>query len=288
MQNKNLIINGISMGKSLSLLLCIFIVSLVLVSFATALIMSTVGAGTAGVAIATALQNIFLFIFPAIATAMFVSRQPMKLTGWGVAPSGKSFLFAALIYVVGLPAMNLIVELNQSIHLPASLHALEEVMRQLEDAAQKTTDVLIKQQSFGGMLLIVAVVGVLTGLGEETFFRGGLQSIFTAKGMSAHKAIWITAIVFSTFHFQFFGFVPRMLLGAIFGYLFVWTGSIWPSVFLHALNNSMVVIFTYCEDKGYITFDLDSLGTDNTLWLAGVSLVAVIILISLRGKFLRR
>ena len=86
------------------------------------------------------------------------------------------------------------------------------------------------------------MVGTMTGFSEELFFRGGLQGILSRTNMGSAAAVWIAAIIFSTMHFQFFGFIPRLLMGAFFGYLLVWSRCLWVPVFAHALNNSIVVI----------------------------------------------
>jgi hypothetical protein len=88
----------------------------------------------------------------------------------------------------------------------------------------------------------ILIIGVLTGLAEELFFRGALQGLFFSTRINRHAIIWIVAIIFSALHFQFYGFIPRMLLGAYFGYLVWWSGSLWTSVAIHALNNSIVAV----------------------------------------------
>ena len=134
--------------------------------------------------------------------------------------------------------------LNEQLSLPDSLYAIEQWMRATEDAAKAVTDSFLTGNTILGLLGCVLLLGVLTGLSEEMLFRGALQGTLI-ESRNVHFSIWLTAFVFSVLHFQFFGFVPRMLLGAIFGYLLVWTGSLWVPVIAHALNNSVVVISSY-------------------------------------------
>ena len=82
--------------------------------------------------------------------------------------------------------------------------------------------------------------------------------------MKAHIAIWTTAIIFSAMHFQFYGFIPRVLLGAFFGYLAFWSGSLWLPIFAHALNNSLVVLSTWLVKRNAINIDINKIGTEYT------------------------
>ena len=97
---------------------------------------------------------------------------------------------------------------------------------------------------------------------------------------SSHIAVWGVAILFSAVHFQFYGFLPRMLIGAYLGYLLVWTGSLWVPVLAHFTNNAFAVIASFIAFRYDMdTTQIESLGTDNTLWLGILSLFLTLILI---------
>ena len=148
---------------------------------------------------------------------------------------------------VAVPALNEVIHLNESIKFSPAVDAL---FSQWEEQAQAMTDVMLSTDSVGGLIAGILIIGVLTGLGEEIFFRGALQPMLTGKGVSAAGAVWIAAIVFSIMHFQPYGFIPRMLLGAFFGYLYLWSGSIWLPATAHALNNSIVVLMRWLSKRG--------------------------------------
>ena len=152
------------------------------------------------------------------------------------------------VVVLSMPALNYIVYLNEAIDLPDS--PIEEWLRSTEAAARAVTDELMKADSAGMLVMTVFVAGVLTGLGEELFFRGAQQRIFMLRGINGHVAVWVTAIIFSLLHFQFYGFIPRMLLGAFFGYLAWKGGSLWLPIIAHALNNSLAVVFGSMSHQG--------------------------------------
>ena len=158
-------------------------------------------------------------------------------------PRWEEVAFVVTMMIVSMPALNYIIHLNESIDLPDS--AIETWFRNTEAAARAVTDVLLGAGSPGALLLSIAIAGVLTGFGEELFFRGAQQGIFLTRGINGHVGVWLTAVIFSALHFQFYGFIPRMLLGAFFGYL-AWKGrSLWLPVLAHALNNTLAIVSGY-------------------------------------------
>lgn len=193
-------------------------------------------------------QNIFAFIIPAVITAYFSGVKISTALSIRRAPTLRTICGIILVMVCSVPAFETIVAWNENLHLPESMHGLEEQLRAMEQTAADATAGILDAGSFGAMLAGVAIIGILTGIGEEFFFRAGLQ-----KTLCAHNwvrpcvAIWTAAVIFSAMHFQFFGFVPRLLMGVFFGYLLFWTDSIWNCIIAHALNNSVVVVSAWLE-----------------------------------------
>lgn len=198
--------------------------------------------------ISSVMQALTAFIIPAYFTGIVCFGKESYLKEYRQKVSLSGIILVILLIIMIVPAMNLIIRWNEGMSLD-SFPDLESRLRELEDRAAAATRAMLEVDSVGGMLLNVAVIGVLTGFAEEIFFRGALQRILQ-NGLNRHYAVWISAAVFSFIHFQFFGFVPRLLLGALFGYIFLWSGSIVPSSIAHATNNSLVVIFTWLEHKG--------------------------------------
>lgn len=198
----------------------------------------------------SAIQAVVAFLLPTWLTARLTTPDPWRFTGMSTPPAWRAIAGIFILFAISLPAMNQIIWWNSQMHLPASMSGLETTLRQWEEASAGISARILDCSSVGAMLAGVLVVGVLTGIGEESFFRGGLQRSFAAAGMSRHAAIWISAIIFSAVHFQFFGFFPRMLLGAMFGYLLYWTSSLWVSATAHALNNSIVVVSWWLASRG--------------------------------------
>ena len=120
------------------------------------------------------------------------------------------------------------------------------------------------------------MIAIIPAIGEELLFRGVIQRIFTRWTRSNHWGIWIAAILFSALHMQFYGFVPRMLLGVLFGYLLVWSGSMWLPIIAHFLNNALAVIAMYMIDKELISPKVEEFGsTSGSYYGAIISIILV-------------
>lgn len=251
-------------GARLGLFLCIAIVGFFLCSLISVIIISIWGQSTAALRISTVLQNLILFMAPAVITAMLSTKLPADFLQLSKMPTMKQVTLTTMLLILSIPTMNFIVYCNEAFVFPASLSGIEEWLKAMEQTSREQITILLGEPTPMNLIMSILIVGILTGLCEELFFRGALQNIFRTSPMSIHIAIWVTAIIFSALHFQFYGFVPRMLLGAFFGYLAVWSGSLWLPVFAHALNNSMVVISTWLIDRQAITIDVNKLGTDFT------------------------
>ncbi|MBR5328058.1 MAG: CPBP family intramembrane metalloprotease [Paludibacteraceae bacterium] len=225
-------------------------------------------------------QTIALFLVPSLLVAYLVSKSPIKWLKLDTRPELKSALWAIGIMLVALPAINLLAHLNQQMVLPTWLSGVEEWMKSKEAEAEWLTKQFMSATTIGGLLVNLFLMAVLPALSEEITFRGVLQRLLSPKNSSlnSHLSIWLTAIIFSAIHMQFYGFIPRMLLGALFGYMFVWTGSLWVPMLMHFVNNGMAVLLYYIANRAAWDMDkVDAVGTGNTLWLGVVSLVLTIV-----------
>ena len=118
-------------------------------------------------------------------------------------------------------------------------------MRSLEDQAMDTTMLLLTGDSLVHLLMNLLVVAGVAAFSEEIFFRGALQQFLQEKYRNGHAAVWISALVFSVVHFQFYGFFPRLVLGALLGYLFLYTRNLWIPILIHFINNASVIVLHY-------------------------------------------
>lgn len=269
---------NIKFSQKITLLVCAFLLCLIVTTMLNTLVLSITGADSMlYINISIITQNLLAFILPVIITAVFITPSPVKFMELDKLPSGRVLMFLICAYIAMTPALNFIVEWNKNISFPESMAGIESMMRNAENAALAVNDKILDRNN---ILLSILLVGCLTGLSEEVFFRGGLQKILLSRPMNAHIAIWLTAFIFSLMHFQFFGFVPRVLIGAFFGYLAWWSGSLWTAVIAHAINNSTVIV-AHAINKQY-AFNLDNLGVPQAgefPWLAIASIIVTTILI---------
>ncbi|QMW06941.1 CPBP family intramembrane glutamic endopeptidase [Spirosoma foliorum] len=171
------------------------------------------------------------------------------------------FSIVVLIVIAFMPFDGLIIEWNQNLHLPQTLAPIEQWMRDQEQKLSGLTKYLTSFKTVGQLLIAILVIAVIPALGEETLFRGILQRNLIRWTGNAHLGIWLAAALFSAIHVQFLGFFPRMLLGALFGYLYLWSGNLWVSILAHFVNNGFTVVMVYLHQKEMTTMDIESTET---------------------------
>ena len=130
--------------------------------------------------------------------------------------------------------------------------------RALETSREELTIFLTTFQTPGEFIGGFFMIAVLPAIGEEFTFRGWLQPAIQKWTSNPHVAIWVTAIAFSAFHFQFFGFVPRLLLGALFGYFMYWSNNLWLPIIAHFVNNGLMLVVMYLHQLNLVDVDVDS------------------------------
>lgn len=192
----------------------------------------------------------------------------------------KSEIIAIFLVLVASPGINLLSYLNRQIALPECLSGIETWMQQQEEAAAVLTERFLSADSIGVFVVNILLMALLPAVAEELTFRGVLQHLFTPRTgiRTPHIAIWATAIIFSAIHCQFYGFIPRMLLGAVFGYALVWSGSLWLPILMHFTNNALAVIVYFIAHKaGWDTNNMDAFGTGDTWWVGVLSLALVVV-----------
>lgn len=230
------------------------------------------------------LQTVATFLLPPFLMAYLWSTNPMKWLHLDRGVSLKSALCAILLMLLASPGINLLSYLNQQITLPACFSTIEIWMQQQEEAAAALTERFLLTDSIGIFVVNILLMALLPAMAEELTFRGVLQRLFTPRRRSSipHAAIWATAIVFSAIHCQFYGFIPRMLLGALFGYALAWSGSLWLPMLMHFTNNALAIIVYFTAYRmGWDTNNMDAFGAGDTWWVGVLSLIVVGVLIYL-------
>lgn len=190
--------------------------------------------------------------------------------------NGKNLGLIVLMTLGGMLFNGLLVYWNAQLVLPESMAGMESWMKEMETQLMELTKFLTDFQSVSELLTGILVIGVFAGVGEELFFRGLIQPKMQGYFKSAHLGIWITAIIFSAIHVQFYGFLPRVFLGALFGYMYHYSGSLHYPILAHIFNNSLTVVVVYLSNQGYFDFDLES--TDSVSYPAALGGFLVLIL----------
>lgn len=222
------------------------------------------------------IQSIAVFILPSIVLAYLCSNNMKVFLSLDKPINWVAVLFVILFMILIVPFINLLGDLNQRLVLPDALSGLEKMMKSSENERAALATKFLNVHNLPALFFNIFLIAIIPTIGEELFFRGAIQGVLRQK-LNVKLAIWITAVVFSAIHMQFYGFVPRMLLGAFFGYLLVWSGNLWLSIVAHFSNNVLAVIFYYLKNNGYKVPDIDTIGTGNTLWIGLVSGVIAIL-----------
>ncbi|WP_224995472.1 CPBP family intramembrane glutamic endopeptidase [Cesiribacter sp. SM1] len=194
-------------------------------------------------------------------------------------------LLAIVLTLAFMMVNSIVIEWNANLTLPETFKTFESWMQEKEVYLQRLTDYLTTFSSgldFGVAFIIIAL---LPAVGEELFFRGLMQPLIRLKIGNAHAAIWLTAFIFSVFHFQFYGLLPRLFLGALFGYLYYWSGNLLMPILGHFINNGFTLVMRYLYQLHLIEFD--SSGTES---LAGTTIAIFLFLgiaaiVGFRGYF---
>ena len=193
-------------------------------------------------------QSFYTIVFTFLVPWFYMknlARKPMNVV-FGESNTESLPLALAVFVTIAFVFVNgFIIEWNENIQLPEFMAGFERLARQMEDSMKETTAMFTTFDSFGTFLLAFVVVAILPGIGEELLFRGLLQNSLHRWSKNAHIAIWVSAFIFSAIHMQFYGLFPRMVLGALFGYLYVWSGNLWYPIIAHITNNGFALIIAY-------------------------------------------
>lgn len=227
-------------------------------------------------------QSVGLFIVPSVLVARFLYPRWTSYLYLTTKPSLRNAFWVIILVIIINPFINFTGDLNANMHFPSWLSGLEQWMRNAEDAAEKLVKVFLDVKTAWGLLFNLFMIAVLPAVGEELLFRGIIQKLFTKIIRNAHWGIWLSAALFSALHMQFYGFIPRMLLGAMFGYLLVWSGTLWLPILAHFINNAGAVILLYLIGKGKISPGIEEFGAGTDGWhyaLVSLAMGAIILMV---------
>ena len=234
-------------------------------------------------------QSLLVFVVPALLAVWCWSRRPAEWLRLRAVGNGWVYAIVVVLMIVAQPGINMLATWNEGIRLPAFMSEIEQYFQDMEASARELTEMLAAAPTIGALLLNLVVLAAVPAIGEELSFRGVLLGLIdgdTTRGARispsrrTHIAVWVVGIIFSLIHFQFYGFIPRMLLGVVLGYLLVWTGSLWVPMVAHFTNNALVVLLYFAEEHFAISSEsLESFGTGATAWAGWLSILLSLLLL---------
>lgn len=219
---------------------------------------------------------VFTFLLPAGMTAWLCSNRPKAYLSIAAFPDMRIAGLVCVSTLLFSPTVSLTGYFNSQMQLPESMAAIEEWIRSAEDIAEALMQKIVATKGVAAFVLNLFVIAIVAGVTEEFLFRGALLHIIRQTIKNHHVAIWIVAILFSAIHMQFYGFIPRMLLGAYFGYLIYWTKNIWVPVFAHFFHNTVAFIGMSSDSLKDNAFFADEIAPDDILWFSATTAICLI------------
>lgn len=221
-------------------------------------------------------SQIFTFVLPPILYAMLVKERPFKSLGFSKSTILWLILGVAMMYTI-LPLNSIFTEWNANIKFPESLASFEKLMQDLQENATEIMMRFINVDTIGGLILNLFMIAGLAALGEELLFRSVIQTSLIRICKNAHIGIFIASAIFSLFHMEFYGLLPRLVLGLLMGYMYYYSRSIWIPMAMHFANNGTIVFLYYLNNIGAINIDVESFGETNIFVLI-LSIIAMVAL----------
>ncbi len=222
------------------------------------------------------INQIGMFILPPLLFAYLFSTHSGRYLKVSRSPSLMLLLLGGLSIFTLLPFINWLAEINSHMSFPDALAGIGEWMKAKEAQADQLTEVFLQVKSPAGLTLNLLVIALIPALGEELLFRGLLQRLLGEWTRNIHAGVIITAFIFSALHLQFFGFLPRFVLGLMLGYLLEITQSLWVPIFAHFVNNATLVILFYLHYNGFIATKMEDFGSTHNYFVIAFSLLVTV------------
>ena len=233
-------------------------------------------------------SQLFTFVFPPIAYAFLVKEKPVNALGLKNAKILWFLIGTAMIFAI-MPLNSILAEWNANLTLPDSMSKIESLMKQMQESATAMIEKFVSVDTIGGLILNLFMIAGLAALGEELLFRSIIQTSLIKICKNAHVGILIASAIFSFIHLEFYGFVPRLILGMLLGYMFYFSGSIWIPMLMHFLNNGTVVLIYFLNNKGITNIDVDTFGqTSIPILIISIVVMIALFLFSIKYSYKER
>ncbi len=233
-----------------------------------------------------AFQSIGIFIVPPFVAGYLYSENTYSYLKLNNATSFVLLIISGILIFTILPIINFTADINSLLSLPDFLSGLETFIKESERNAENITKLFLSVNTISGLFINLIIVAVIPAIGEELLFRGVIQKLFIEWFKNIHIGIIVTGLLFSAIHFQFYGFIPRALLGILFGYLFVWSKNIIIPIFAHFVNNATGVIVYYYLQNSELLKKTETFGTEPSQYplLFGTLLLSIFLIYIFKKK----
>lgn len=221
-------------------------------------------------------SQIFTFVLPPIVYALLIKENPFKSLGFNKTTITWLFLGVAMMYAI-LPLNSVFAEWNANIKFPDSMTDFERLLQDMQERATEIMERFVNVTSIGGLILNLFMIAGLAALGEELLFRSIIQTSLIKVCKNAHIGIIIASAIFSIIHMEFYGLLPRFVLGMLLGYMYYYSRSIWIPIAMHFANNGTIVFLYYLNNIGTTNIDVEGFGKTNIFVLI-LSIIAMIAL----------
>ncbi|MBN1543482.1 CPBP family intramembrane metalloprotease [candidate division KSB1 bacterium] len=129
------------------------------------------------------------------------------------------------------------------------LDELDRIMAMIfpmPDIFVQAIESMMRIQTPSDAVFLVLAAVLAAGLSEEMLFRGLLQGSLERE-LDPARAIVLSAIAFSLLHLNPWNALQITVIGLLMGYLVWKSGSLWPAVFVHMLNNLFSLLILNCD-----------------------------------------
>ena len=227
-------------------------------------------------------SQIFTFVLPPILYAMLINENPKESLGIKNVSYHWFIIGFVMMYAI-LPLNNVFAEWNAGLKLPESMSRIEELIKEMYESSAVVLEKLVNVNTFGGFVINLIMIAGLAALGEELLFRSIIQTSLIKTCKNAHVGIIIASAIFSFIHFDFYAFIPRLVLGMLLGYMFYYSRSIWVSMFMHFVNNATAVVIYYLNNIGVTNVDVETFGQTQLLpLLISIALMATLFWLAIK------
>lgn len=198
------------------------------------------------------IQFLFLFALPSLLFSYLSDSKPFQYLGFKAPSSGLYWVGGILLIVVSYPFVEYLGYVNQKIPVGTETQSW---MKSLEEEAARQISFMLRERTPAQLIRNLVFISLFAGIGEELFFRGVLQRMLIRLTKNPWMGIILTATIFSAFHFQFYGFFPRLFLGVLLGAIYWFSGSLWVAMFAHFLYDASVIVYLYFHPEQLQTPD---------------------------------